>query len=81
MWAIAARTMGRVKEIDDDDKRTPQRKEENLSIKHEIQVVYEHVIVPSSVHLHCPPSSFSTHDPCPSLVITPPAPLPIELAS
>jgi len=26
LWAIAARTMGRVKEIDDDDKRNPQRK-------------------------------------------------------
>ena len=30
MWAIAARTMGRVKEIDDDDKRTREKKEKPI---------------------------------------------------
>jgi len=44
MWAIAARTVGRVKENNDHDKRT--RKEVKLSIKHKVGVVYEHVIFP-----------------------------------
>ena len=43
MWAIAARTKGRVKENDDDDKRTV-KKEVKLLIKHKVRVVYEHVI-------------------------------------
>ena len=75
MWAITARTVGRVKENNDDDKRTRKERSKNYRSKTRSESSMNMWfslprVVCLVFSLRCLSSSFSTHDPCPSLVIT-----------
>ena len=71
MWAIAARTQGSVKRIDDDDKSHRKEKRKSISTDqaHRGGDIYAHVVPTLFPHPVVSPLSLKIHDPSQPLVI------------